>query len=363
MERPEKIWKLIARSLNNEASESERAELNYYLQDDPELNNEYNFLKDAWHSPKEEKSTSEGRGNLDRIFQKAATAEQQLVFEPEREPKPGLSLKKFTSIGIAASLIIGTILFVYLRHVPAATANQSTEQVIAAQNGSRTRALLPDGSTVWLNAGSRLSYQSNFKGKNRVVTLDGEAFFDVVSMPEKPFIVHLGSMDIKVLGTAFNVKNYQKDNIIETTLLRGSIEVISKRKEECIKLKPNQKLLFEKTEDLSVEPIIKADQVLIKTPEYQLGEIKSGLKEDERLETAWVYNRMEFRGDTFVELAEKLERWYDVKIYFEDEQVKKLKFNGSFEKETINQAFDALKEVASFEYKLKEREIFIKSSD
>ncbi|WP_207424520.1 FecR family protein [Desertivirga brevis] len=363
MARPEKIWKLIARSLNNEASESERAELYYYMQEDPELKSEYNFLKENWHSSKEERNLPEVSGNLNRIFQKAAGEQQQLVSEPIREVERSFLIRRYSKYGIAASLIIGVTFFWYKHLSPAHTGMPVKEQVIAAQNGSRTRALLPDGSTVWLNAGSKLMYKSNFKGKNRVVTLEGEAFFDIVSMPEKPFIVHLGAMDIKVLGTAFNVKNYKQDNIIETTLLRGSIEVISNRKEERIKLKPNQKLLFEKTENADVEPIIAADQVLIKTPEYQLGEIKSGLKENERLETAWVYNRIEFRGETFVELAEKLERWYDVEIHFEDEDVKKLKFNGSFEKETINQAFDALREVASFEYKLKEREIFIKSSN
>ena len=85
-------------------------------------------------------------------------------------------------------------------------------------------------------------------------------------------------------------------------------------------------------------------------------------KESERIETAWVYSRLEFRGDSFEGLAKKLERWYNVTIVFKDEKVKELNFNGSFEKETVEQAFNYLQETILFNYKIRNNEISVSSS-
>jgi ferric-dicitrate binding protein FerR (iron transport regulator) len=89
--------------------------------------------------------------------------------------------------------------------------------------------------------------------------------------------------------------------------------------------------------------------------------IDSTKKESDRFETAWLYSRLEFRGDSFEELALKLERWYNVTIRFTDETVKQLRFNGSFENETVLQAFSALKAASAFNYKMNDDEIFIGS--
>ena len=82
---------------------------------------------------------------------------------------------------------------------------------VSTQPGSKSKIQLPDGSTVWLNAGSKLTYTKDFGKEIREVTLIGEAFFDVTKMKEKPFIIHTSSINIKVLGTAFNVKAYPED--------------------------------------------------------------------------------------------------------------------------------------------------------
>ena len=109
--------------------------------------------------------------------------------------------------------------------------------------------LLPDGSTVWLNAGSRLTYDSLYGTTLREVTLSGEAYFDVVKNPKKPFIIHTGKINIRVLGTVFNVKSYPEEQTIETSLIKGSIEVsFPSQPSKKIILKPNQKLIIDKTE-------------------------------------------------------------------------------------------------------------------
>ena len=122
------------------------------------------------------------------------------------------------------------------------------QEIIEAQNGSRSRSVLPDGSTVWLNAGSKLYYENDFTGATREVRLEGEAFFDVVKKTDRPFIVHTSGIDIKVLGTAFNVKSYPEDKTVETTLYRGSVKVFRHEESEtgAIHLKPNEKLILSK---------------------------------------------------------------------------------------------------------------------
>jgi transmembrane sensor len=108
----------------------------------------------------------------------------------------------------------------------------------------------------------------------------------------------------------------------------------------------------------------KPTTVIKAQPRFTISHIDSTKKENERIETAWVYSRLEFRGDKFSALAQKLQRWYNVTINFTDDKVKELEFNGSFEKETVEQAFAALKVANSlFTYKIENHEIFVGSSE
>ena len=256
----------------------------------------------------------------------------------------------------------------WFNNKPAVVIDNKTEQApIVANNGSRSRSLLPDGTIVWLNAGSKLHYENDFNGSTREVRLEGEAFFDVVKQPGRPFIVHTSGIDIRVLGTAFNVKSYPEDKTVETTLYRGLVQVSRKddSKEKSIQLKPNEKLILPKQAAKEEEKLSEEKTPLAKpTPaSFIITHIDSTKKESERFETAWLYSRLEFRGDSFEELAHKLERWYNVTIVFADEKVKNLNFNGSFEKENVDQAFKALQvAVPLFNYKIENHEISVSSS-
>src|SRR5205085_7287309 len=151
----------------------------------------------------------------------------------------------------------------------------------------------------WLNAGSHVSFNEDFTGKTREVTLDGEAFFDVVKQPERPFIVHVSGYDIKVLGTAFNVKSYAKDKTVETTLIRGVVQVTKHgtQAQKPIILHPNEKLTVEKSaaENTKKLPEVKTSAANPDTTDYKITALNKALHEDERIETAWVYNRLQFR--------------------------------------------------------------------
>jgi ferric-dicitrate binding protein FerR (iron transport regulator) len=266
--------------------------------------------------------------------------------------------------GAAAIVIVASVSWIFMHNNSAPAKKNSTAQIqtLVAEKGSRTRTILPDGSSVWLNADSHISYAENFSSNTREVKLDGEAYFDVVKDAKRPFIVHVADYDIRVLGTVFNVKSYPDDKTIETTLIRGLVQVTKHnlRKQKPIYLHPNEKLIVEKfAANKDAQLPIQSNNA---EKDYTIKPLDSSLKEPERIETAWVYNRLEFNGDNFEELAGKLERWYNVTILFDDDAVKNLHLHGSFENETIEQALAALKIATPFNYEIHGKEIHIKSA-
>ncbi len=228
--------------------------------------------------------------------------------------------------------------------------------------GSKTRIVLPDGSVVTLNSGSYLRYPSTFDNVNRTAFIQGEAFFDIKKDTRNPFVVKTADITIKVLGTRFNVKSYSDEKTVETTLVSGSIEIYKNDSatvdyKRILILKPNQQAIYEKqTGDIAVSE--KAEKANDKT----LQPVKSFLvqkKVDLDPVIAWKDNRMIFRDESFSELSKKLERWYNVEIEIQNEDLSKALFSGIFEKETVEQALNALTIATPFEYKMNKNKIII----
>lgn len=228
--------------------------------------------------------------------------------------------------------------------------------------GSKTRIVLPDGSVVILNSGSYLRYPSTFDSFNRSAFIQGEAFFDIKKDSRNPFVVKTADITIKVLGTRFNVKSYNDEKTVETTLVSGSIEIYkndsaSVDNNRIFILKPNQQAIYEKqTGDLAISE--KAE----KTNDQKLKPIRSFLvqkKVDLDPVIAWKDNRMIFRDESFSELSKKMERWYNVEIEIQNEDLSKALFSGIFEKETVEQALNALTIATPFDYKMNKNKIII----
>ncbi len=364
-ENPDYTWFLLSRNLSGEATAGEKEALQRWLEEHPSHRQQYELLQQLWQAKNNPPEPAVEPSKISRILQLAAV-EEALHENTEWPAPPPQKRKWLTSFRFAAILfllLIGTWAITKW----ASTNRSSSENKIVAQKGSRTRAILPDGSTVWLNAGSSISYGAGFNDKKRELTLFGEAYFDVVKQTDRPFIVHAGSIQIKVLGTSFNVKSYPEDAMVETTLIKGLVQITQPGKKSPIYLHPNQKIILP-TETGSagetVQPVNVTDPTAnkaIKEESTGIAYLDSSLKENERLETAWLFNRLEFRDDDFIALARKLERWYNITIHFEDEKVKQLMFNGSIESESVEQAFKALQTAVPFKYSIKGNEIFIGS--
>lgn len=359
MDLKDRKWQLLARSLNREASSSEQEELAVLLNSDPALQQQFEILNRLWQDRSlTTTDDQEIQQAVEKIFRRADLS----VGPPSLPPARRRHLFLYAAAAVILLLVSG---FIFWREpVRTATASKTSDkgsglESMVVRNGSRSRFLLADGTIVWLNGGSKLVCDNDFNGATREVHLDGEAYFQVTKKDDQPFIVHTGGIDIQVLGTIFNVKAYPDDRTIETTLFQGAVRVIrsvSTGDDTSILLRPNEKLILHRNEASAAAKDISAG---LPYPLFEIEIIDTTKAVNDRFETAWVYSRLEFRGDSFEELARKLERWYNVRIVFTDSTVKKLRFNGSFKQESVEQAFTALNMANPFTYNINKNEISI----
>lgn len=376
--RTKRIWELISRKLSNEATEVELQELQSLLQQQPEEAYSLEIMEDLWKaSTKENKQYAEYQykqliqrmGNMGIDINGFEVKDEHLITLQEDNtdnPKESwfntkrkLMMAAFVILAITVSSLIIFKTSVTIKDV----SGIATASEISTKYGSKTTIVLPDGTKVWVNAGSKLTYDNSFGNKIREVSLLGEAFFDVTKNAEKPFIIHTAKMDIKVLGTAFNVRCYPNEKKTETSLIRGRIEVtIKNRPSEKVYLSPNEKLTLindeivtpEMKEVKKVKHAIEATEPLVAIGHLTYQPIDSSI-----IETSWVENKLVFRGETFEDVALKMERWYGVSIIIADDNLKQAHLTGSFETETVEQALTALQLTTRFKFDIAKNNITI----
>jgi ferric-dicitrate binding protein FerR (iron transport regulator) len=284
-----------------------------------------------------------------------------------------LSPRNYWLSAVAAGLLllIGlSVGWLFTRSDKLIVSGEDAFTYIYSPRGQRTQVVLPDKSKVWLNSETSMRYSSSFNTVSREVEIEGEAFFEVEKNPEKPFIVNASEIKVKVYGTSFNVKAYPHDKTIETTLIEGRLSIIpNKITNEGsgeVFLNPQQKITYTKADgsiggdsenQIAVKERKQADKVVSDEPRLELIS-----NVDIQPESSWKVGKLYFKDETFGEMAIKLERWYDVKLHFEDEEIKEYRFTGVFDKETINQAMEALRlsSQQSYRYTMKFRDIYIR---
>jgi ferric-dicitrate binding protein FerR (iron transport regulator) len=364
-----RITELYAKKLAGEASEAELQELQEYLRANPEEQYFQEIFSNWWDSKQAPSTTANTL--QDEHFQ--YIIQQSAEINEARETTSVISIsrwRRWMSIA-AAAVLVGAISFGAWKFSSAgkaetASAEQVQENEIVAKRGTKSKLLLPDGTQVWLNSDSKLIYNSSFDDSLREVTLDGEAYFDVVKDVKRPFIVHTSGINIRVLGTAFNVKSYAQEATIEATLVRGLIEVekYNEPKSSRILLHPNEKLIFNKPTEKVTAAINKQHATPPATRELKpqlisINPLPRNRTDSNRIETSWVYGKLLFEGDSFRDLALKMERWFNVKITFRNNKVAGYRFGGVFENENIEEALHYLQMVHAFNYSIRENEVVI----
>lgn len=363
----ERLAVLITRQLSKEATKEELEELFELLEKDPEQQYFFELLTNFWSATKSSKvKDDEDDEHFNHILALADETENS-EWEASPDPAPNkifhINRKKIYAWSVAAAVLAAVVIIGYSISNP--SKNVQTEiakavphkNEVKAKSGAKSRLTLPDGTKVWLNAESRITYNNNFNTKTREVELEGEAFFDVIKNPNSPFIVHTTGIDIKVLGTAFNVKSYPHEQTIEATLVRGSIEVVKTNEPMGPKviLQPHEKLVFTK----SIDSLQKIATSKAPQQEMMITSVSANAPDSVMKETSWMYNKLYFDGDSFAELAAKMERWFNVRITFRNEKAASYRFKGVFKNETIEQALKALQLTADFKYNIDGNEVEI----
>lgn len=349
---------LVHLKLYNEATAEELRELEDFIKSNPEKAIELQILTELLQPKNKLKETD--NETISRHLQRLSNylSEPVLKFEKTKIKETRwlrivhLSYKKITSIAVAASLLaIG--IFLYFNHSFVLDRKLTHLNEVNTKLGSRIYLTLPDGSQVWLNSSSHLSYSNDFTGAEREVYLEGEAFFDVKADKTRPFIIHTPKTTVRVLGTAFNVKCYPEDKTNEITVIRGSVEVTLNETKEKKRLKPNDKLIvFNEGYYIQSSTQDTIQKLILTNPTaYD--------HQGNLVETSWVKNVLAFRNEKFEDLAKKLERWYNVEIIFNDDSIKEEVFFGSFKNENIYEVMQALSITGKFHYLIVNNKIFI----
>ena len=209
--------------------------------------------------------------------------------------------------------------------------------VLEIPNGGEFQVTLADGSRVWLNAGTKLTCPIAFVGKERRVRLDGEGYFEVERDESKPFIVEINGMEVKVLGTSFNLRSFTADNRSTATLVSGKIEV--KTPTQRIELLPNQQA------DLLV------------------GENKLDVREvDAVAYGAWTKGRFVFRRERLETILDDVSRWYNVTVFYEQSRVKDILFSGIVERYAdISETLEMLEKTGKVNFIVDEQKIIVRA--
>ena len=278
------------------------------------------FLETEWEEFEDNSPLSE---------EKMKTLYEGLHIRSE-EVKPRFTLKRYW-IQIAASLLLliaGSL--TVLTFMQRNEINALAEQNVVIRSGDYGKSLvtLPDGTIVHLNAKSSLTYSQDFGRNDRKVALSGEGFFEVKKDTEKKFTVGTGYMDITVLGTKFNVYAYEAKDIVEMSLVEGSVDVTTSRPPyQSIRVKPNEKVVYNKrTGNLLHE------------------------RTSNKMETAWINKELVFRSERLEDVFRCLSRKFAVTFSVDDETLLNDVYTGTFDDENVESIMRVLKYHYKFKY-------------
>ncbi|HOU96847.1 MAG TPA: FecR family protein [Bacteroidales bacterium] len=360
---------LLVKYLTGNASEDECAEAKEWINKSDENRKYFEHLKFVYIAAKGADMAE--MSDIDTSWERVKARHYRNAVE-KANIKSKKELRSFvikiTSYAALITLLISlTIIFQNYFRYKKVVASSEVWNTVEAPYGSRVRLTLADGSKVWLNAGSNLKYQSSFGQINRKVVLEGEAYFDVVKDSSLQFVVNTKYLDVKVYGTEFNVKAYSDEDIVETTLVNGSIELegrlLARAGKRSVKLEPNQTAIFYVKERLSEDT---DNNTILKEKHLEDNKVIEVTKNLEIkpdvntiIYTSWKDPVWYIESESLESLAEKFERRYNIKFEFKDENLKNYRFTGKLKDETLEQVLLLMKLSAPIEYQIENNKVII----
>jgi ferric-dicitrate binding protein FerR (iron transport regulator) len=322
----QEISDIFRKYLAGEATERESGRLVFYIKTNPQLHH--------WFEHQIQNSPSEINGELKRkMFD---TIREQAHETPQPTKPIRIGFPKWGRV--AAAILIPLVIAFGGYHFFANEKNETVESlVVTAEKGEKANISLPDGSRVWLNSGSQLVYYSDYNRKKRYLELNGEAYFEVIHNEAKEFIVCCNDMQIRVLGTIFNVKAYNEDSIVSTVLVEGKVKITTPETMQI--MQPDQRVTYNRMEKKLYSETVEANDF-----------------------TDWRKNRLRFENETFADIAKTIARIYNVDYVFEDESIKNLHFTGTVDNTNIESLLDMISIISPITYSLRDNLIVFKKN-
>lgn len=337
----ERITRLIAARLAGEATEAELRELEVLLSQSPSLHSQSQLLQRYFTDAPVHSSVGTEQA-LERVLDRIRTAESET--SPASSGRRGAW--KWWSAAAAIVVLIGGA---WLLWAPALSPSgitafhpaTDTARWLHRQNGKAIRAALElaDGSKIWLNADSKLSYPEQFGPRSREVFLTGEAFFQVSSNPGKPFIVHLNKGTIRVIGTSFNVRAYDNEPV-KTSVSTGKVAFIPKyadaRRPDTFYITPDEKVTWHDNEARPEKAITSGEE-----------------------DRAWTDGGLVFRDASLEDICRELERTFGKKVHFGSDAPRHFRMTGAFRNNSLTEILFYLSKSKNFRYTITDSTLLI----
>lgn len=322
------IWSSISSVLDGNSTEKEQQQVKGWMNEDKKNQQFFDRLKHTSYSPE---------------IESKAAAVQNIIYIKTQEKIKRLILKRkirlwqyMTAASVALLFVVGAFSLLQIK-----SSMQPVNIESKSPAGSTSRLELGDGTIVQLNAGSTINYPSHFVGDNRTVSLNGEAYFEVAKDAKHPFVVETNQLRVKVLGTHFNIKSYEDDYRVITTLMEGSVSVeLGKNTTvpgKSVILKPNQQIIFDK-----------------ETNKVSIAEVNASLY------AVWKDGECFFEGEKLKDIAKILERQFGTPITIISPNLENQVFSGFFNKaEGLFHILNSFKRNRNLDYRLNDSGIEI----
>jgi ferric-dicitrate binding protein FerR (iron transport regulator) len=322
---------LISKIITGEATPSEVKELDFLMASHKDIRKRFEENKDTWEKSRHPFSAEEIQADRKKIKEQI-TRKTFVIREQEKEFR--LFFRVAATLAVPVLLVIG-----WYAGNRSLFNRQHILCEVSAPKGQIAECLLADGTRVWLNAGTTIQYDPLLRGKNRLVNLTGEAYFEVTKNQHKPFIVNTSEIQVKVLGTSFDVRAYPDENKTETTLEKGQISLSFNNypKQPSVFLKPGEYAIF--------QPVGKSFKIE---------------KTDTSLHTSWRTGKYIFKDADLKTIVQQLEKLYDVRIHLGNRDMEQSRFRGTFEyNQNIFDALETIERATSFKYRINGRDIWL----
>jgi len=321
-------------------------------------------LRTAMLNEIQEFETTDGDDNTDydRLFKSI-----QKGISKQKSTKRILNLKmnflRIAAIVVVTFLLGGTLSYFIFNSKPIAVYSDCE---VSASLGSTSEIVLPDQTHVWLNGGSKIKYSTSFNQNDRLIYLEGEGYFKVAKNKNLPFIVDAFGFEVKAIGTEFNVKAYKDDETIETTMVDGKVTLQHSAENilEGVILVPNQKATFFKLKETLTIEVLK--ELKEKKEEFEYipeNRLIIASRIDPKSIVSWKENQLIFEREKLSVLVEKLSRKYNFTFVFKSDDIKRFRFSGTLEDETLQQVMDVIKISSPIDYTIVGKTVIIERND